>query len=340
MPHRSKSDLPISPPPGNIDFHRFVDGMVTPYMVMDSKLRIVYANAAYLDIMQRKLDTILDRYVFDVFPDTLERMAFAREQIQRVLNTGRTLTIPSLPYTLRSADGQESLRLWEASYAPYLDDDGSVSHVIFSCRDVTETMVLKREKKILADELNHRVKNMLAMIQSVSMMSAESSENLDDFLESFEERLIAIDRTFVGLQRTDWKGMTLHQVLEESLAPFGPPSASSRIRLKGPNILLSGNDCHITSLVLHEFATNAAKYGCFKHPDGRLNVNWSIDGDGVLEVVWEETGMSGIKPPQRTGFGTKLASIMPDLNVERDFFDHGMRAHTWVRLSKPAREVA
>ncbi|WP_300393500.1 HWE histidine kinase domain-containing protein [Henriciella sp.] len=340
MPHRSKSDLPISPSSGNIEFRRFVDEMVTPYVVLDSKLRIVYANASYLNIMQRKPEAILDRYVFDVFPDTPGRMAFARERMLSVLQQGKSVTEPHLPYTLRGADGEEALRIWEATYAPYFDDDGSVTHIIFNCRDITETVALRREKKILADELNHRVKNMLAMIQSVSMMSADSSENLDDFLESFEERLIAIDRTFVGLQRTDWKGMTLRQVLEESLAPFGPPSASSRIRLKGPNILLSGNDCHITSLVLHEFATNAAKYGCFKHPGGRLNVNWSIDGDGVLEVVWEETGMSGIKPPKRTGFGTKLASIMPDLNVERDFFDHGMRAHTWVRLSKPAREVA
>ena len=184
----------------------------------------------------------------------------------------------------------------------------------------TELLSAERRKadlrqKVLNEELNHRVKNILALIQSVVSQAVEDGRTLDEYVTTLKGRIMALSVAHDQVVRNDGGGR-LRDLLEAELTPFG--SGSAPVALDGPDIGLDARAYSVMALVFHELATNAAKYGALSGSDGWLTVRWRMTAEQACEVRWEETGGSPVSPPKRRGFGTVLVerSVPFDLGGE------------------------
>ena len=185
--------------------------------------------------------------------------------------------------------------------------DGQLSLVGFS-QDVTERRLADERQALLLHELNHRVKNTLATVQSVASLTRRSAENGDPKAwDAFLSRLQGLAKTNDLLTSASWKGALLRDVLRNELDPY-QDLLRQRIRLRGPEIELKPGAVLALGLAIHEMATNATKYGSLSSTEGRVSVMWAITGGSnpLLLVEWVESGGPPVKPPERQGFGTKL----------------------------------
>jgi two-component sensor histidine kinase len=166
------------------------------------------------------------------------------------------------------------------------------------------------QRTLLLRELNHRVKNVFALVDSLLMMSARSATSAQDFSAAVRGRLGALNKAHElvqpGLSETeiaDPCAVPLKRVIADILQPYAQPD-SEKFALTGPDVQISPNSITGIALVLHELATNAAKYGALKHPDGKLLVSWTMSD--VLDLEWSERGGPAASAPSRTGFGGTL----------------------------------
>jgi PAS domain S-box-containing protein len=170
--------------------------------------------------------------------------------------------------------------------------------------DITDREKAEAARLLMINELNHRVKNTLATVQS---MAAQSFRDVADPLrakEAFTARLLALSRAHDVLTRESWVAAGLRDVVEQALAPF-QALGRSRFSLLGPDVRLSSKEALAISMSLHELATNAAKYGALSGEAGTVALHWSVSG-GQLRLSWTESGGPAVIPPTRRGFGSRL----------------------------------
>jgi len=163
----------------------------------------------------------------------------------------------------------------------------------------------ERRQRLLIDELNHRVKNTLAAVQSISRQSAKRAGSVSDFRELFEARLIALSQTHNALTRRSWERAQLDELLLQQLSPY----PADQVQLEGPAVDLAPREALALGMVFHELATNAAKYGALSSPTGHVRVGWEVIPGGAGEQLlmdWAETGGPTVSPPVGRGFGTRM----------------------------------
>ena len=190
---------------------------------------------------------------------------------------------------------------------PYYDDTGAPDHFPGVAIDITDRVKAEQQRTLLVNELNHRVKNTLATVQSLAAQSMRSTDNPADARSRFESRLAALSRAHDLLTLESWEGASLQDIVDRALEPFR--SGDGRLTTMGPSVRLSPKQALAFSMALHELATNATKYGAISNDAGRVQIAWSIDrGDreGVLNFSWVEQGGPPVTPPQRFGFGSRL----------------------------------
>lgn len=191
---------------------------------------------------------------------------------------------------------------------PVLGQDGEVIEWVGVHTDVTDARQAEARRKLLLDELNHRVKNSLAAVQSIAMHTLASAETPAAFHREFNERLLALSTAHNLLTRGDWLGANLRDVLVQELAPFERPGGG-RIALEGADLQLDPKETLALGMAVHELATNAAKYGALSADSGLVDVMWeSLRREGVscLRLTWIESGGPPVDPPRRRGFGSRL----------------------------------
>ena len=220
---------------------------------------------------------------------------------------------------------------------PLFDEEGRLTGAVNMLIDITEEKAAAARQQLLINELNHRVKNTLATVQSIASQTLRHTESSQDFNVSFTSRLVALSRAHDLLTAENWEGANLREVLAHELAPHG--GALERIELEGPRVELGPRTALALAMAFHELATNAAKYGALSNDDGRLAVTWSEEGRRLL-VSWTETGGPIVAKPSRRGFGSRLIerSITHELRGELavEYAAQGLRC----RLSVPLREDA
>jgi two-component sensor histidine kinase len=173
--------------------------------------------------------------------------------------------------------------------------------------DVTDRVKADEQRVLLINELNHRVKNTLATVQSLAMQTMRNTERSVDARELFESRLTALARAHDVLTVESWEGAALHRVAKRALEPF--TSKAGRVSMEGPDVWLSPKQTLALSMALHELATNATKYGALSNDTGTVRVSWvvaSLNGAGELELTWTEQDGPPVSRPTRNGFGTRL----------------------------------
>jgi PAS domain S-box-containing protein len=191
------------------------------------------------------------------------------------------------------------------------DAAGRFLYGIRVVQDITERKQAELRQKLLLDELNHRVKNTLATVQSLATQTLRGAGSPQQFRRTFEERIVALSKAHNLLTHRSWQGAELAEILSEQLAPYAHDPA--RLTLAGEAVGLTPRAALTLSMVFHELATNAAKYGALSAPAGRLEVRWAIErpervsaGPGRLRLSWRESGGPPVAPPQRRGFGSRL----------------------------------
>lgn len=251
---------------------------------------------------------------------------------QTVTGLGPRLTPRGSFETWREDVRHKSLPWTVADLAVADSIKGYVRDVMLSHSDATEEQRGKAEeqRKLLNSELNHRVKNILALVKSIATQTGANAETVDDYANSFEGRLRALsyahDQSFAGADGGELRGLI---EAEAGMHRFG--RMQDRVVISGPAVGLTERAFGVFSLLLHEMMTNAAKYGGLSVPSGQLDISWTIIENGDCDMRWIERGGPEVVPPKRRGFGSTLIenTVSHDLGgtVEIDFDPAGLRAH-------------
>jgi len=201
----------------------------------------------------------------------------------------------------------------------------------------------------LIDELNHRVKNTLATVQSLASQTARAGLTPQVFRERFEGRLIALSKAHDQLTAHHWESADLRKLLSQSVAPY-VAAGPERVVLRGEDVLLRPRAVVTLAMAVHELTTNAAKYGALSVPGGRIEVRWAPfaghDGRPNLRIDWVEEGGPPVTVPQQRGFGSRLieGSIAAELGGKARliFAPEGLRCEIVFPLdaAKPRRANA
>jgi len=188
--------------------------------------------------------------------------------------------------------------------SPVKDAQGRIVGASKIARDITERKRAERQRVLLVNELNHRVKNTLATVQSLAMQTLRNTERSEEARALFDARLSALSRAHNLLTQENWEGADLREAAQRALSPFMVED-DARIALAGPSVRLSPQQTLALSIALHELATNAAKYGALSNAEGKVKLEWSV-ADEMLALSWVEAGGPPVRQPTRTGFGARL----------------------------------
>ena len=219
--------------------------------------------------------------------------------------------------------------------SPMTDALGRVIGASKIARDITDQKSREEHLAFLLRELNHRSKNVLAVVQAIAHRTADAPAR--PFLQRFSERLQALSVNQDLLTRNDWHGIELDLLVKGQLAPFADTSGT-RVRVSGPSLQLSAAAAQAIGMALHELATNASKYGALSAPEGTIDVNWSQDNDTFC-LAWVERGGPPVEAPQSAGFGTFVLKTMAEQALSAVVvLEHAASGLSW-RLTAPLENV-
>ena len=193
--------------------------------------------------------------------------------------------------------------------SPVRASDDRLRYVVRVVQDITERKAAEQRQKLLMDELNHRVKNTLATVQSLASQTARGTHTPAAFRERFEGRLIALSKAHDQLTVHHWESADLRALLSGSFAPYAG-AGPERVVLRGEDVVLRPRAVLTLAMAVHELTTNAAKYGALSAPGGRIEIQWQpVRADNsrpVLRIDWLERGGPPVADPGQRGFGSKL----------------------------------
>jgi two-component system CheB/CheR fusion protein len=226
--------------------------------------------------------------------------------------------------------------------SPVRDEAGQPIEWYGTATDVNELVVLQQRQAILLHELQHRVRNILALVRSIANRTAQSSSTVQEYEDNLNGRILAMARTQNVLTSEPGARLSLEDLFRSELAAHGIETGE-RVDISGPGIALTGKAAESLSLAIHELATNAAKYGSFSSDDGKLAISWQIrkgDPGEVITIFWIESGLS-IEPPSRRGFGSELIEKLVPYEFggtgRLEFRSDGLKCEIEVPLSEDVR---
>jgi PAS domain S-box-containing protein len=291
---------------------------------------ITDANPAAAAAIEAPREEIIGRSMQEFMtPQSWEQ---AREKLLAKLAGGGT-TKHELDVVSRSG----RLLRWEINSTLTLDDAGKPIGLHAIARDVTERRRGEERQRLLVNELNHRVKNTLALVQGLALQSFREGRDVAAAKRAFQHRLGALASAHDLLTRESWEGATLAGVAEAALGHLS--GQEQRIAIRGPHIKLAPKAAVSLAMALHELSTNAAKYGALSQSGGRVRLSWEATGDR-LRIEWREEGGPAVVPPGRSGFGLRMIdrALAADLagRVEMDFATQGLVCRIQASLAEAA----
>jgi two-component system CheB/CheR fusion protein len=222
---------------------------------------------------------------------------------------------------------------------PYRAQDSRVDGTLITFVDVTSIVQAERHQRLLVDELNHRVKNMLTVVISLAAQTLRRASSLEDFSTTFLGRVESLTAAYALLSRENWSAVSLQDVLMEGLKPY-IASDHANIALSGPPVSMPPRGALALGMALHELATNAVRHGALSVPEGRVAITWKLeqhDEMAHLRLEWIESNGPKVEPPTRRGFGMTLIerSLPHDLNgtAQVEFAPEGVRATLHARMA-------
>jgi PAS domain S-box-containing protein len=273
-----------------------------------------------------------------VHPDDREQVRWRKRQILHTEDQYQ------LTYRIQRPDGE--LRWVMDRGQVERDSKGKALRVIGVLVDITDLKASEQRQRLLFDELNHRVKNTLAVVQSLALQTLRSSPDPETFGQAFGERLQSMSRAHDLLAQTAWQGAPLAKLIAAVLEPFSAPGSEGRGRIEVADeaVDLPANTTITLALMLNELATNAAKYGALSGSTGKVSISWTVKPVGkalAIDLLWRERDGPPVVPPQRRGFGSRLLAASAHQiqgAFEMEFEPTGLACRLW--FSVPANHGA
>jgi len=284
-------------------FRSFAENAPDVIYILDAVTRrLDYVSPAFERIWGEPRELILadrSRWLATLHPADRDRVVATMRAAR-----GRGETCLAEYRILRASDA--AVRHVRDTVVPLLDAEGRVVRVIGIVNDITDRKLAEGHRELLIRELNHRVKNTLATVQSIASQTLRTGCE-EGVRKAFEERLISLAAAHDLLTRRNWEGIGLAEVAQEALRPHraAGPDGAARIAIEGPDLDLKPKAALAFSMAFHELATNAAKHGALCVPSGCVALRWEVEG-ALLRLTWTERGGPPVRPPARRGFGSRL----------------------------------
>ncbi|WP_398478224.1 HWE histidine kinase domain-containing protein [Tardiphaga sp.] len=268
----------------------------------------------------------------------LDEYIFPDDQPLIMAEVGRAIAARDtyeLEHRVRQADGSEG---WTLSRAiPIIDESGAITEWFGTAADVSNAKRIRDQQRLLNNELSHRIKNLFAMVQAISLQTLRPIKERGE-VQTLQERLLALSGAHDILLRNNWIEASVHDVVSAALDALG---VSERVAASGPDLVVGSKAALSMALLLHELGTNAVKYGALSLPQGRIDLRWAIEARDDAQLFclrWVESGGPSIEaPPVKGGFGTRLLStgLTGTGGMTLDYQRDGLQA----TLASPLREM-
>jgi two-component sensor histidine kinase len=273
------------------------------------------ANKAYRQLVGQR--DIVGKPLEEALPEVVEQ-GFT-DLLRQVQDSGKPFVARGKKVLLRNGPtGQMEVLYLDFIYQPILNEEGLVSGVFVQGHDVTDQVEAEQHQKLLIDELNHRVKNTLAIVCGLAAQSFRKNSGSLDGLMIFNARLAALAAAHSLLTEVSWEAADLAGVIQAGIGAVTGIDLE-RLTISGPAVSIAPQVATSVTMVIHELSTNAVKYGALSGTSGRVDVTWAIDDQKsgrMLSLAWIESGGPAVVPPDRMGFGTRLIKRGFSSNVE------------------------
>ena len=282
------------------------DSTRMPMVFTDAKAGgnpIIFANDSFLKLSGYRRDEVLAQR-FDFILD-----AEANDATKRKIDAAFKVPSDESPnIACRRKDGRKFCA--DILINAVEDDDGELIQHFVSLVDTTRFLQAQQNAAMLIDELNHRVKNTLATVQSIVTQAVRNESDVHAVQQAIDTRIAALSRSHDMLGRDKWHGAGLRDLIDEALAPFRTTADhAERFVIEGEDMRLSPKATLALGIAFNELATNAVKYGAFSNEAGTVSIRWTLDRTPEgrrLRLHWREQGGPPVAPPKRKGFGSRV----------------------------------
>ena len=263
-------------------------------VVWGDALTTIY-NDAFLPILGDKPEA-LGRSFADIWSEVWDDV----QPLYEKAKAGESTFLENYPLSILRGERPE-MAYFTFCYSPLRLGDGSIGGMLDTVIETTSSVRASADLAVINEELAHRLKNTLAMVQAIASQTLRDVTEQES-VNSFRQRLQSLAHAHDVLLRQSWTGVSLNQVIEDSLRPH---DHAAQIELTGPPVEIGSRTTMSLSLMLHELATNALKYGALSEMGGNICIDWSISQD-MFHLSWKESGGPRISEPSRKGFGSRL----------------------------------
>lgn len=279
------------------DLKNFLESTQIATVFLDKEMRVMNFTPAIIQVLHL-VETDVGRPIshFKAKIPIEELYDEVRRVLRTLASVERELTAP------------DSGTRYIVRILPYRSTDNFIAGVVITFIDVTAVTRAEERQRLLLSELQHRVRNTLAVVRSIARRSGQTSETVEEYAAHLDGRLNAFARTQAMVTRDPEGGVDLEYLVAEELIACNAREGE-QFHISGPAIRLQPKPAETLALAIHELATNAVKYGALSQPSGRIDVNWHIEPIGSppeLVFEWRERGGPDVAPPQRKGFGTEM----------------------------------
>jgi len=278
---------------------------LVPHMIFakDWDSNFLLANRALADAYGKTPEDLIGSRQGEFQLSAEELESFLADD-RAVMTSGRPKYIPEEPFT----DQQGNVRIVETVKIPFTASGSDIPAMLGVAVDITERKHATESLQLVLRELDHRVKNTLALVQSVAERAATTSASVDSFVADFSARIGAMARMHDALREKQWYSVDLGELIALVVAPYR--GGGEAVRMEGSPWPVAAADVQPLGMALHELAANAAKYGALSCASGHIDVRWHVENGGAeseaLRIVWRESGGPPVDPPSSRGLGLQI----------------------------------
>lgn len=300
-----------------------------------------FANEEYYSMIGVGRD-IIGRSVAEAVSEVVKQGFI--DLLDAVYRTGEPFAARGVPVELnRGPDGEKQKRMIDLVYQAMRTASGEITGILVQAQDVTERLAEQKHRELISHELGHRLKNQLAMVQAIASQTLRSAESLDSARKTLSARIGVLSAAHDTVIQGGLGTSHVHKLVNQMLEVHNDPMAS-RFTVSGANLRVGSRPSLSLSLILHELATNAIKYGALSVPEGRVDIRWHVTGEAQdrFELLWTETGGPAVVRPERVGSGSRLIKAglagAADSRVDIAYDAHGLRCIISADLSSFQQE--
>ena len=280
----------------------------------------------------------VDQATFRVTPERIKALLEPEDwdRLKQALADAATTRAHEAEFRIRRPDGE--LRWCLGTAAATVDSGGRVTRISGVTMDITDRKRAEERQAFLAREVDHRARNVLAVVQS--MLRLTKAETTEAYVAAVEGRISALSRAHMLLSECRWEGADLRRLVDEELEPYRNADASAVIA-EGAVLLLDSRRAQTVALILHELATNAAKHGALVLSSGRIRLGWRQEGS-FLVLEWSESGGPPVHSPSSRGYGMRVISASIEQlggEVKFDWQSEGLRCVLSLPLAEKAKRL-